>query len=160
MVLSHIDNDHIIGLLDLLVEINNQRESGTKELVKISKMWHNSFKDLLNLPEEPKKLLANIFPAQSLIKSKNITESLVMKGFQQGTDLTKFAKSLKIPINAGFDKIIVVNDKIRSVRLDDINLHLLGPTKKNIDKLEKEWIDWFRKKKTAETVSRTSSNFG
>ena len=114
MILSHIDNDHIIGLLDLLVEINNQRESGTKELVKISKMWHNSFKDLLEFSEEPKKLLANIFPVQSLIKSKNITESLVMKGFQQGTDLTKFAKSLKIPINAGFDKIILVNDKIRS----------------------------------------------
>ena len=45
MVLSHIDNDHIIGLLDLLIEIKNQRENGIKELVKIKKMWHNSFKE-------------------------------------------------------------------------------------------------------------------
>jgi len=37
VVLSHIDNDHIIGLLDLLEEIKAQREKGTKELVKISK---------------------------------------------------------------------------------------------------------------------------
>jgi ribonuclease BN (tRNA processing enzyme) len=30
MVLSHIDNDHIVGLIDLLVEIKNQREAEQK----------------------------------------------------------------------------------------------------------------------------------
>ena len=63
MVLSHIDNDHIIGLLDLLGEIKNQREGGKKELVKVKKIWHNSFNDLLELHAEPKKLLRNIFSA-------------------------------------------------------------------------------------------------
>ncbi len=149
MVLSHIDNDHIIGLLDLLIEIKNERDNGIKELVKIKKMWHNSFKELLQLPEEPKKLLASIFWSQNLINRKNILESLVMKGFQQGTDLTKLAKTLKIPINPGFDKVIVVYDKMKSVSLNDINLYLLGPTKKNIDKLRKEWNDWFSKKQQA-----------
>ena len=75
-----------------------------------------------------------------------------MKGFQQGTDLTTLAKSLKIPINPGFDKVIVVSDNKKSVRLNNINLHILGPTKKNIDKLRKEWNDWFSKKqKTVKT---------
>ena len=37
VVLSHIDNDHIIGLVDLLEEIRDQRENGKKELVRISK---------------------------------------------------------------------------------------------------------------------------
>ena len=146
MVLSHIDNDHIIGLIDLLVEIKNQREKGIKELVNITKMWHNSFKDLLQLTEEPIKIISNIYQTQSLMKRKNITESIIMKGFQQGGDLTNLAKSLKIPINAGFDKLIVVNDTIRSTRLDNINLHILGPTKKNLDKLRKEWNDWFSEK--------------
>lgn len=154
IVLSHIDNDHIIGLLDLLNEIKNERDKGIRELVKIKKMWHNSFKDLLQLPEEPKKLLASIFPSQNLIKSKNIIESLVMKGFQQGTDLTKLAKILKIPINPGFDGVIVVCDSMKSVGLNDINLYLLGPTKKNIDKLRKEWNDWFSKRQnTVKTES-------
>jgi beta-lactamase superfamily II metal-dependent hydrolase len=70
MVLSHIDTDHIIGLLDILDEIKNQRENRTKELVKISKMWHNSFKSLLLLPDEPMKLLTNFFPTQSLKKAR------------------------------------------------------------------------------------------
>ena len=61
VVLSHIDNDHIIGLLDLLEEIKTQREEGTKELVKISKLWHNSFNDLLQTDEDPNKFLKNFF---------------------------------------------------------------------------------------------------
>jgi ribonuclease BN (tRNA processing enzyme) len=154
MILSHIDNDHIIGLLDLLVEIKNQRESGTKELVKISRMWHNSFKNLLLLPDEPKKLLSNIFQDQGLIKRNNILESLIMKGYQQGTDLTELAKSLRISINQSFGEVIEVEDNVRSTRLNNINLHILGPTEKNLKKLRKEWNDWFTKKQqTGKTAS-------
>ena len=143
MVLSHIDNDHIIGLLDLLLEIKNQRENRAKELIGVEKLWHNSFEDLLQIHEEPKTLLENFL----LIEKK----SLVMKGFQQGTELAKLAKLLKISINPDFDKLIVVNDKIRSINLNDITLHLLGPTKNNVDKLRKEWKKWFKKKRTEET---------
>jgi beta-lactamase superfamily II metal-dependent hydrolase len=146
MILSHIDNDHIIGLLDLLVEIKNQRVRGTKELIKISKMWHNSFKNLLLLPDEPMQLLANIFQARSLVERKNILESLIMKGFQQGTDLTKLLKSLKIPINQGFGEVIEIEDNVKFVRLKNINLHILGPTRKNLEKLRNEWKDWYTKK--------------
>jgi beta-lactamase superfamily II metal-dependent hydrolase len=54
VVLSHIDNDHIIGLLDLLEDIRNQRDKGKKELVKISKLWYNSFNDLFQVDEDAK----------------------------------------------------------------------------------------------------------
>ena len=152
MVLSHIDNDHIIGLLDLLEEIKNQRESGAKELVKVEKMWHNSFVDLLQFHEEPMKLLGNYLSIRNDVKSHEITSSLIMKGFQQGTDLTNLARLLKIPINPNFDKLIAINDKIKSVDLNDITLHLLGPIKKNVDKLQKGWKKWY-KKKTAESLT-------
>jgi beta-lactamase superfamily II metal-dependent hydrolase len=59
VVLSHIDNDHIIGLMDLFEEIKEQREKGTKELVKISKLWHNSFNDLLKIDQDPNSFLNN-----------------------------------------------------------------------------------------------------
>jgi hypothetical protein len=41
----------------------------------------------------------------------------------------------------------MINDKIKSVHLNEITLHLLGPTKKNLDKLHNEWLDWYKKKK-------------
>jgi len=62
VVLSHIDNDHIIGLLDLLEEIKDQLQKGTEELVKISKLWHNSFSDLLQIDEDPKTFLKKYIP--------------------------------------------------------------------------------------------------
>lgn len=81
-----------------------------------------------------------------MAKAQNIKESLIMKGFQQGIGLTRLAKILKIPINPDFDKIIVVNCKTRSIHLDNIEIDLLGPTKKNVGKLQKEWNKWLRKK--------------
>jgi len=146
MVLSHIDNDHIIGLLDLLNEIKTQRDGGMKELVKITRIWHNSFKELLQLQEEPNKLLRNIFPHQGFKSGKKAIDPIVMKGFQQGGDLTLLARSLKIPINPSIGKAIAVSDSIKSINLNNLDIQLLGPTKKNLDKLRKEWNDWFNKK--------------
>ena len=46
------------------------------------------------------------------------------------------------------------SDNVKSIRLNNINLHILGPTKKNLEKLRKEWNDWFTKKQqTGKTES-------
>ena len=153
VVLSHIDNDHIIGLLDLLEEIKDQRENGTKELVKISKLWHNSFNDLFQTNEDPNKLVKNSFltlnfrSKEEQKKTESIIASIIMKGFQQAGDLTSLIKSLKIPINPEFEKMILVEDVPKTVKFNDITFRILGPTKKNLDKLRKEWKDWLNKKK-------------
>jgi ribonuclease BN (tRNA processing enzyme) len=152
IVLSHIDNDHIIGLLDLFEEIQIEREKGIKEFIKIGKLWHNSFNDLLKLDVEPKTFFTNIFLGQNLIskeeieKKKNIVTSVIMKGFQQGSDLAVLAKSLKITTNPGFKKLILVNDVPKSIRLKHFTFQILGPSKKNVDKLKEEWKDWLHKK--------------
>ncbi len=152
MVLSHIDNDHIIGLIDLLSEIKNQREKGIKELVNIRRIWHNTFKNLLQLTEEPQNIISTFFQFHVLKKMKNISESIIMKGFQQGGDLASLAKALKIPINPNMHDVIVVENKIITIHLNDINLHILGPSKKNLDKLKKEWNKWLAEKKQTQNI--------
>jgi beta-lactamase superfamily II metal-dependent hydrolase len=153
VVLSHIDNDHIIGLLDLLEEIKCQREEGTKELVKISKLWHNSFNDLLQTDEDPHKLFKNSFLTmnfRSVEEQKKVESSIasiIMKGFQQATDLTSLANLLKIPLNPEFEKLVLIEDVPKSIKFKDITFRILGPTKKNLDKLREEWKDWLNKKK-------------
>jgi beta-lactamase superfamily II metal-dependent hydrolase len=155
MVLSHIDGDHVIGLLDLLQEIKIQREHKAKEIVKISKMWHNSYKNLLLLPEEPAKLIANLLRQQISTERDSTLGSIIMTSFQQGTDLAQLANFLKIPINQGFGEVIQVVDKVKTTRLNNFSLHIIGPTKKNLDKLRKEWYKEFTKqKKTKKIQSR------
>ena len=43
VMLSHVDNDHVVGLIDLLTELRLQRTNNQPELVKIERFWHNSF---------------------------------------------------------------------------------------------------------------------
>jgi beta-lactamase superfamily II metal-dependent hydrolase len=151
IVLSHIDNDHIIGLLDLLAEIKEQREKGKEELVKISKLWHNSFNDLLEIDEDPNTFLQNSFltpnfrTKEERIKTETFISSTIIKGFQQATDLTSLARSLKIPINPDFDKLVSVKKLPKIIKFKDITFSILGPTQKNLDKLRKEWQDWLNK---------------
>ena len=158
VVLSHIDTDHIIGLLDLFEEIKGQRENEAKELVKVSKLWHNSFNDLLQTNEDPNTLLKNSFLTVNLgskedqKKTESSIMTIIMKGFQQARDLTTLAKSLKIPINPEFDKMVLVEDGPKSIKFKDITFRILGPTKKNLDKLRKEWKDWLNEKKLNENL--------
>lgn len=43
VILSHIDNDHIVGLLDLLAALEEDAANGLPARVRISGLWHNSF---------------------------------------------------------------------------------------------------------------------
>ena len=139
-------------------EIKGEREKGTKELVKISKLWHNSFNDLFQTHEDPNTLLKNSFLAVNFRskrdqkKMKSSIMTIIMKGFQQARDLTSLANSLKIPINPEFDKMVLVEDGPKSIKFNDITFHILGPTKKNLDKLSKEWKYWLNKKKSKESL--------
>jgi len=153
VVLSHIDNDHIIGLVDLFEQIKDEREHRSKELVKIAKLWHNSFNDLLQIDEDPNTFFKNSFLSLNFAsedekkKMENSITSIIMTGFQQAADLSSLAKSLKVPVNPEFDKLILTDNSPKIIKLNDITFHILGPSEKNLEKLRKEWRNWRNKKK-------------
>ena len=45
-MISHIDSDHITGILDLFKALAQQREDGEDEFCQIQTLWHNSFEKL------------------------------------------------------------------------------------------------------------------
>jgi hypothetical protein len=99
-----------------LEEIKDQRENGAKELVKVSKLWYNSFNDLFQKDDDATTFLKKPFlsPNFRSKEDQRVIErsiaSIIMKGYQQATDLTSLAKSLKIPINPEFDKLVLVDN--------------------------------------------------
>jgi beta-lactamase superfamily II metal-dependent hydrolase len=149
VVLSHIDNDHISGLLDLLEEIKNQKEGNQNIIVRIEDMWHNSFKDLLQMDKQTvafvKGILRSHLGAMSSVDTASpvIEPILILKGVSEGIDLADLAKSLRIPANSNFDNtLIVAEDILKPIQIGKIQFHILGPTRKNIQKLKKDWSDW------------------
>jgi hypothetical protein len=140
-------------LVDLFGHIKDEREKGIKELVKISKLWHNSFNDLLQIDENPNTFFKNSFLSLNFAsedekkKMENSITSIIMTGFQQASDLSSLAKSLKVPVNPEFDKLILTDKAPKIIKINDITFHILGPSEKNLEKLRKEWRNWRNKKK-------------
>ena len=108
VILSHIDNDHVLGLLDLFEEIKREKESGCSEVLKVSNLWHNSFSDLIRSANYANKLMQDLFSSNQFfaIENENKIGELpaigALKGIREGRDLTKLSQDLKIPINSQF----------------------------------------------------------
>jgi ribonuclease BN (tRNA processing enzyme) len=156
VILSHIDNDHILGLLDLFEDIKRNREANADEL--IGGLWHNSFKDITDEKTDSSRLmqklfLSNQFSAIGLDTNRTHLPVIgALKGIAEGRDLTKIAKSLHIPINQQFGgRLIIVGNEYKSLEVGNMKFTILGPTEKNLDKLRKIWNDWLTKHLTSLT---------
>jgi glyoxylase-like metal-dependent hydrolase (beta-lactamase superfamily II) len=49
VILSHVDNDHIVGLVDLFTELRSQQVNQQPLFVKVGGLWHNSFKRTIDV---------------------------------------------------------------------------------------------------------------
>ena len=53
LMVSHLDDDHIKGVLDLTKELRTQKADNQPQLIRVRTLWHNCFDDLLDTtPEE------------------------------------------------------------------------------------------------------------
>jgi ribonuclease BN (tRNA processing enzyme) len=149
VVLSHIDNDHVLGLLELFEAITDQKESRGSEIYKIGCLWHNSFPDLIASTDNLNKFMRSIKSSNDFtaIGDPNTISEIsalgALKGVSEGKDLTKLAEALNIPINPQFDGDIITTDR-KVIGIDGLNIHILGPTPKNLEKLRKTWDDWLK----------------
>ena len=142
-ILTHVDNDHAIGMLDLLAELREQQENNTSLTIVIDKLWHNAvFHDTetdLDIESKLKAVIAAAVGASDTLLGANIA----ITGFKEGHMLKLAADALGIPINTDFDEDFVCIDNInQEVVYDNLSLQLLGPNKKNLKKLKKEWYEW------------------
>lgn len=149
VILSHIDNDHVLGLLELFEAMKRQMESGGSDIYKVGSLWHNSFPDLIESTDNVDKLmrsinLSNMFSA---IEEPNTMAEFsalgALKGVSEGRDLTKLAQFLSIPINPQFAGDIIAIGR-RVIDLNNLKFYILGPTQKNLEKLRKIWNNWLK----------------
>lgn len=140
-ILSHVDNDHALGLLDLFAELREQRANGVPETIAIDALWHNAFRRALgdSIAVRLKMLVA----AAGVAAQATSATSIAVQGIGEGQQLRLAAAALGIPVNPGFDRdLICVDDAPQPIVLDNLTLHVVGPTNKNLEDLQKEWLAW------------------
>ncbi len=136
-VVSHVDNDHVIGLLEYFSELRTPGHS----LPVPPELWLNSFAATIdpNGVVAP-RLMALISPARATVMAES---GHAVNGIGEGDSLRAQALALQIPLNKNFANGLITADGAPGVRtFGNLKLTIVGPTQANLDALEQKWIDW------------------
>jgi beta-lactamase superfamily II metal-dependent hydrolase len=155
VVLTHVDNDHVLGLLEFMADLKEGRDQGHPDLIRVRRLWHNAFQQILpQAGKEAAELEEEVM--FSVVSSPEGEESspdfppldeAVPFGIGEGVRLQEVETTLQIPRNSGFPTSLVMLDPLRQpVRLGSTKLWVLGPPAKNLDRLRTTWLKWLDQK--------------
>ena len=154
LMVSHIDADHIDGVLDLTAELIEAREEEREPIVRIDRAWHNSFSDMIakagvETSSQVKASSASVASAFNDISSSVFDpheSKLVLSSVAQGRQLRLDLKSLNIDLNKRFqDRIVLQGNANSPWQQGNLKLTVIGPTHKELDNLQKEWAKQVKK---------------
>ena len=158
LLVSHVDDDHIQGILDLTREL---RAAVGAPRVRISRLWHNSFDTIIG--QHPDELTAGVeaqfgpaalegeLPDDATIEGSEEDEEVarwtlkVLASVKQGFQLQRDATFLQIPINPkGDGTLLLASDKALELG-NDLEFIVAGPMKPELLKLQEEHDKWLQK---------------
>jgi hypothetical protein len=143
-LVSHIDADHITGILDLFRDMEKVQDDGGDAFCKVRTLWHNAFEQLHGGRRAAVQsaavgaALGGIVPAGLTGKAAAVVASV-----RQGADLRDVAERLGIARNEGAVEDLVRAPEGRRPRVVNIapglSLTVLGPRDEQLQKLDEEW---------------------
>jgi hypothetical protein len=170
LMVSHVDDDHIQGILELTSELRDAVNEHRPSFVQIQGLWHNSFDNIIKHNTEP--LTASVtasFGTASLNGSGDLSEDkkaeiedesdehpeVVLSGLKvlasiaQGAQLREDAKRLDLPLNPEFrGEIIVAKEDGKSLDIGSgLTFKVVGPMLPEVDALRKKHLEWLKKLK-------------
>lgn len=144
VILSHVDEDHVVGLVDMMAEIAQAQESSGKPVIEVGEIWYNTFRPDNSGSE------AQVAPFLDYLSSTFAGGSLQSVAFSisQGEDLWKASQILDIPLNTQFTKrVIQVESAPQPIEMEDLKLWVIGPLQKNLERYHRNWDKWYEKHK-------------
>ena len=145
LMVSHVDADHISGVLDLVNEMDDDKRRHQPVMYDVKTLWHNSFDDILdNEGDEIVSHLADeIESGASSVDLSSISgrSQAVVESVKQGRDLRNLATRLKIAFNKPFEGLVIAPDnKKRQIPFDHgLTLTILGPLQHRVEEYQKAW---------------------
>lgn len=137
MALSHVDEDHVVGLVDLLSDV-----AGGGLPLKIDRLWHNTFRNALGGADfSAESFLSTVEEGAFSAEAQPVAYSI-----KQGEDLWKGAMILHIPLNLRMEtRLVELATAPRPVDLEGLKLWVIGPAPTNLERLRVHWKAWFKK---------------
>lgn len=147
-MISHVDDDHIRGLLDLTKEMIREEDS-SRDPARILRFWHNSFDDLTGGGTQPAALTAAVdaitasagaggrVPFEALEKSDGRAEH-ILASINQGRQLRDNLVVLGLDENRPFGDKLVFAGKDATLP-GGMHLDIVGPDKDRLTDLRDKW---------------------
>jgi beta-lactamase superfamily II metal-dependent hydrolase len=165
LMVSHIDDDHINGVLELTKELI---ETQGPLPLKIKGLWHNTFDDIIG--NDPKELTAAVtaqFGPASLAGEPDVEgldpdAAKVLASVSQGFRLRDDAKALKLRINPEFKgELILAKKKAKPIDVGKgLKITVIGPMHDEVVELQKDHDTFLEKqeKKSGALASFTDTS--
>jgi hypothetical protein len=140
VVVSHIDEDHIDGILALTGDLVDQHERALPLTRDIRGLWHNSFDDIVGAGTTP----ATVASLQALLaataKPQQGTEAIVAS-VPQGRLLRDRATALSLNVNRPFEDLVLLKQSgpVQVEFPGNLTFHVLSPCATRVRDLQKEW---------------------
>jgi hypothetical protein len=142
-IVSHIDADHITGVLDLFKTLAELQDDGEEPFCRIRTLWHNAFTDMHgNTPASVESGAVGASLEGQPVAGLDDFTAAVVASVPQGNKLRQYATQLTIPINQGVDGPMVLAPEQGALRMpiaDGLTFTVLAPHKAQLDRLRAEW---------------------
>ena len=143
LMVSHIDGDHMSGLVDMFRAMTREVEDSGETFCRIRTLWFNSFEQVHGNRTAAVQS-AVVGAALTGVVPRGLTPSTkaVVASVQQGNDLRNYATQLGIPFNMGAGGELVRAPKrgLRKFQVaEGLTFTILGPSDEQLDALEDDW---------------------
>jgi len=142
VVVSHVDDDHIRGVLDLFNEAAWDRIRGLGETIAFDELWHNSFSATVgnDVRLGIHRVLGRAAPTREAMP--RFTKA--SRDIEQGDELTRVAEGLGVGVNERFapSRIVCSDELAAPVLVGELELRVLGPSRQDLENLKTDWLAW------------------
>lgn len=147
VIITHVDIDHIKGVLELLSELKSDVDSGREPFLRVNGLWMNTFSDTIDTNGDITRGLQEI-QAQTMNNGIQMVETnLAFNGIKEGDKITTLCRILDIPMNEPVQGgIFKTGQPEAPIEMDNLQLTIVGPTQKNLNNLKAEWEEWIEKR--------------
>jgi hypothetical protein len=165
LMVSHIDDDHVHGVLDLAEHLVDLEDADEEKPYRILRLWHNSFDELLGNGDDEifSELGASATAASvaALVPAGTVLEAgvaAVVASVGQGRELRRHAKRLNLlPANRPFKGLVMApasgGKAFEFAPRHGLRMRVLNPDERRVRSLHAKWEAELRKAKKKKTAA-------
>jgi hypothetical protein len=136
-MVSHMDADHISGILDFARKSRDLAASRQPVPWKIQRFWHNSFDDVLGNQDAALAAPASLLSPASLGDLLHPAGSLLLASVGQGRELRDLLKGLGLAGNPPFGGLVLAGHA--PIQIGNLKLTVVAPSRENLAALQDDW---------------------